>query len=135
MESDHRGDIGFPEAVVGTAAVCIVLMSFLVFCYGTVGDADVHLPSSQTHELMPRDMSYVTGSYTIDEDSVAERVLAADLTGLIIQADPSGIDGVNPSRWTFGEAEGNPSVSRKLIDVDSDDGRRIPTVVTLWVYP
>jgi len=135
MESDHRGDIGFPEAVVGTAAVCIVLMSFLVFCYGTVGDPDVHPPSPNAHELMPRGMSYVSGSYTIDEELIADRVLSADITGLVIRADPSGIDGVNPSGWTFGDAEGNPSVSRRLVDVDSDDGRRIPTVVTVWVYP
>ena len=134
MESDHRGDIGFPEAVIGTVAVCIVLSSFIVFAYGAVGQEDLAVSSFDIQPIV-RQLAFVSGSYTIDTEFIATELYSGDISGVTVSLTAPGVDGVPPSEWSFGETSGDHSVTRRLVDVMSDDGRRIPTLVTVGVYP
>ena len=131
MHLCRRGDIGFPEAVIGAAAVCVVLSSFVLMAYGTVGQED---PS------VSPDWSFLRGAYidhgaiVIDEEPLESFSYTAGINGLSVETDAHGVVGIDDCNWSYGEQSGNRSVSVKVKDLESDDGRTIPVTfrVNIW---
>ncbi len=134
MESDRRGDIGFPEAVMGAAAVCVVLICFLAFAYGLLAAGESDGLSTHDINTLSDSLSLQSGSYTLDGSRLEDRVSALDLAGVSVTAEASGIDSIPPCSWDSGEVSGEYSLRRSLVNVDSDDGKRIPTIVTVKVF-
>ena len=133
MEPDRRGDIGFPEAVMGASAVCVVLVCFIAFAYGSFSETE-----SEVHQYslsaLPDHISLESGSYILDESFVYGKMSSLDVSGVSIIADPSGMSTITPAFWSIGDGSGDCTQWRYVADIDSDDGRRVPTVLTVKVF-
>ena len=131
MHLCRRGDIGFPEAVIGAAAVCIVLSSFILFAYGAAG---------QTDSPVSPDWSFMNGSHidhgvvVIDESSLESFAYRADVSGVSVETDAFGAIGIDTGEWSYGQFSGDKSVFVRLIDLPSDDGRTVPLAFRVIVW-
>ena len=131
MIRDRRGDIGFPEAMLGTATVCIVLTVFLAYAV-TVMWTDSAEQADIGWERF-RNVGITDGEYsagTIPEDLVAE----LSCSGVKMSFVPQDVPGICSLYIQCGKCRGDKEVHDRLISVESDDGRTIPTVLEVIVY-
>ena len=133
MHSLRRGDIGFPEAVVGAGAVCIVLASFMAFAYGFVGSDGADGPDFDWSRM--RDAVIEGGEYSLDiEGYLASVCDGVHVRGISLDAYPGGVSGISPGHWEYGTCDGECTRSVRICIVPSDDGRRIPTTFTAVMW-
>ncbi len=131
MIRDRRGDIGFPEAMLGTATVCIVLTVFLAYAV-TVMWTDSADEAEIGWERF-RDVGITDGEYsagTIPEDLLAE----LSCSGVQVSFISRNVPGICSLDIQCGECMGDREFHNRLISVESDDGRTIPTVLEVVIY-
>ncbi len=131
MIHDKRGDIGFPEAMVGTATVCIVLTMFLAYAV-TMTSAD---PVEDTDVGWERFRGVEITGGTYRADGLASDILSdLSCSGVELVFGPQGVHGVAGKITDCGRCAGDKEVHRRLISVESDDGRTVPTLVEVLVF-
>ena len=129
MKLGRRGDIGFAEAMTGTVVVCMVLTVFTVFAVTMVtAHSDDRTGFDWT---LTRDLSISGEVFEWDVDDTMERFMEdRGLNGVIVKLE-GNIKTLNNRSYTFGELEGDRMSEHRVIEVDTDDGRRVPVTVTV----
>lgn len=127
-----KGYIGFSEAMLGTAAVCIVILAFAAFCVPAMtghGDrADTVLPDTGG-------MSVIAGVYTWDGEAPMEQACQLrGCSGMTVKASPCSPAGAGDMEWSVGDTDGPGTAHRLIVNVPSDYGGRIPTEITVVVF-
>jgi len=132
MILDRKGDIGFPEAMVGTATVCIVLTIFLSHAV-TVMSADSGDGAPVAWDRLSS-LSIESGEYAVDADIAEDFRADLSCSGIRITLDPNGVSGISPWSAECGDLTGDCRVHARLINAESDDGRSVPTVAEVTVF-
>lgn len=127
-----KGYIGFSEAMLGTAAVCIVIIAFVAFAVpamtGHGQHEDAVLPDTDG-------MSVTAGKYVWDHTAPMEEVCQRHgYAGMRVCASTCSAIGAEDAEWTVGDTGGTGTAHHLIINVPSDYGGRVPTEITVVVY-
>ena len=129
MTLGRRGDIGFAEAMTGTVVVCMVLSVFTVFAVTMV---TAHSDDGTGFDwTLTRDLTISGEEFEWDADEAVNTFIEdRGLNGVGVTLE-CNISTVNDRTYTFGELDGDRVSERRVIEVDTDDGRRVPVTVTV----
>lgn len=132
MISDRRGEAGFLEAMVATAAVCLVMTAFVCYMAAEGPDDD----RVEVDRSVADGVSIVGGGYSGDgvEERLAEAVDRGGYSGAALRCRAEGATGIAEGSWSYGTLSGDGVVGETFIrQVRSDDGRVVPTLFEVTV--
>lgn len=132
MGLGNRGDIGFPEAMVATAAVCIIAVAFLSFAASATGNGDTAERSMDWDWI--GNVAIEDGAYIISYDSVRRIASEAGADGARLTLDPMGANGIEVLCMESGSLSGDSVGYRAVFNIRSDDGRVVPTLFAAEVF-
>lgn len=129
MIRNAKGGIGFMEAMVSAASVCIVLTCFTAFLATALAEEHSETPEFDWNAAYS--VSLANGEYdgSAIAESAEEQAVRGGWNGVAVTCT-----GPVSSTWEYGNREGDSVRDTVVRSVPSDDGRSVPTVFEAVIW-